>query len=219
MKNLLFYSLFILFGYGANAQASLGFADNSTPGLSDTILMNSTVTYGVSVQNTGNQPFVGNFTVYVAIYDSSAFFQMPVDSTNVTTNSLQPGDTSGVLINQLVAPTKFMDGNNTVVIWPVAPGYYTTDSIFKNVFVLTFEGTDELSINQLNIYPNPVTSDIFIQSEFKVESVRILSANGKEIISTNQSHISLSNFENGLYIVEVRTENGKILRKKIIVKK
>lgn len=215
MKNLLICSLFLLVGIGARAQASFGFANTNTPGLSDTVLMSSTITYGVSVMNTGTQAFSGTFTVYVAIQDSSIFLPTMVDSVDVQTASFQAGDSSGVVITHDISPAKFMDGNNTVVIWPASPGFSTTDSIIRDIVVITFQEVDELAVDQLNIYPNPVSSDLFIRSTLEVESVRILDLNGKLLLTTTHSFLQLGSFQNGIYIIEVETAEGKILRKKI----
>lgn len=219
MKNLLICSLLLLIGWGARAQASFGFANNDTPGLSDTVLMGSTITYGVTVQNTGNQPFAGNYTVYIAVEDTSTFFLVLIDSVNIQTAGLQPSDSSGVTITHDISPAKFMDGNNTVVIWPASPGFATTDSIIRDVIVITFQEVDELAVDQLNIYPNPVSSDLFIQSELRFERVRILDLHGRTLLTTPNAYLSLGSFENGIYIVEVETTDGKILRKKITVSK
>lgn len=219
MKNILFSTLFFLLGIGVNAQASFGFASSSTPGLADTVLMGSTVTYGVSVKNTGNQPFSGNYTVYVYLQDTSNMFLISIDSTNLQTPSLLAGDSAGVTITHTIDPLKFMDGNNTVVIWPASPTTGTTDSIIRNIFVITFQKTDELSINQLNIYPNPVSNYLIVRCESEVENVRILDLNGKELFITKNTHLDLSIYAEGTYIVEVKTKEGKFLRKKIILKK
>lgn len=219
MKTLLIGSLFILLGIGAKAQAALGFANTSTPGLSDTVLMGSIVTYGVNVQNTGTQPFSGDFTVFIAIYDSSLFLQNPFDSVVVTTNSLMAGDTSGVTITHDISPAKFMDGNNTVVIWPAAPGYQTTDSIIRNIFVITFQDSDEFTVNQLNIYPNPASDYLIIQGKYEVENVRILDMNGRILLTTRKTILDLSPFPDGTYLLELETKEEKFLRKKIILQK
>lgn len=217
MRNLIFSALFFLLVIGTNAQASFGFANTSTLGLSDTVLMNATVTYGVSVKNTGNQPFSGNFTVYVAIQDTSNMFLVSVDSTNLQTPSLLAGDSAGVTITHDIDPLKFMDGNNTVVIWPASPTTGTTDSIFRDIFVITFQKTDELSINQLNIYPNPVSDFLMIRTEFEVENVRISDMNGKLVMTTNETKLNLGSLDKGTYIIELNTTDGKTLRKKIMV--
>jgi hypothetical protein len=219
MRNLIFTALFSLLGIGVNAQASFGFASTATPGLADTVLMNSTVTYGVSVQNTGNQPFSGSFAVIVGVYDSVFMFIDIVDSIIIQTPSLLAGDTSGVTITHGISPSKFVDGNNTVVIWPIATGYSTTDSIFRDIYVITFQDTDELSINQLNIYPNPVSDYLYIRSEMEVENVRILDLNGKEVFQSTYTTFALPEIINGIYILEVKTKTGKYLRKKLEVSK
>lgn len=219
MKNLLFSTLFFLLGIGLNAQASFGFASTATPGFADTVLMGSTVTYGVSVKNTGNQPFSGNYTVFVAILDTGSMFLDIVDSTNIQTPSLLAGDSAGVTITHDINPAKFVDGNNTVVIWPASPSTSTTDSIFRNIYVLNFQKIDELTINQINIYPNPVSDYLIIRSDSEVENVRILDLSGRELWATKNTQLDLSDYANGTYIVEIKTKEGKFQRKKIIIKK
>jgi uncharacterized repeat protein (TIGR01451 family) len=219
MRNIFLSALFYLLGLGANAQASFGFANTATPGLADTVLMGSTVTYGVSVENTGNQPFSGNFMVYVAVLDSGSLLLNLIDSVSIQTPSLLAGDTSGVTISNDISPAKFMDGNNTVVIWPASPGYLTTDSIFRDIYVITFQETDELTINQLNIYPNPVSDYLMIQSKLEVEKVRILDLNGKEIFQSHATTFSINEITAGVYILEIITSEGKSLQKKLVISK
>jgi hypothetical protein len=216
MKRLFFGTLLLLGFLKAEGQASLGFANNSTPGLADTIIMNSSITYGVYVQNTGTQTFNGSFTVYMGVEDTAALFPNLVDSVMVTT-SLLAGDTALVTITHNVDPLKFVDGNNTVVIWPAAPGYQTTDTIFKDVYVIEFNAMDEMALIDLNLYPNPVNGILFIKGNFELESVRIMSLDGREILSAKNKQIDLSNFATGIYVVEVKAENGKVMRKKILV--
>jgi len=217
MRNSMLIAVLFLLSYGVKAQGSLGFTTHATPGLADTLIKGSNITYGVTVMNTGNQPVVSNYTVYIAVWDTTFMFPDIVDSIDIANNSLQPGDSSQVTITHNVDPLKFMDGNNTVVIWPAAPGYQTTDTIFKDVFVIQFENTDELAVSQLIVYPNPATDLLYIRTDFKVESVRILDLNGKEFISSRECVLDLSDFENGLYMIEVKTSDEKYLRKKVLL--
>lgn len=217
MKKWIFGALLLFLINGVSAQASLGFASHATPGLADTVIKSSNITYGVTVLNTGTQPFTGNFKVMIAVLDTSLMFPVQFDSVTVTTNSMLAGDSVLVTITHNVDPLYFMDGNNTVVIWPAANGYQTTDTIFKDVFVIDFQEIDEFADNQLIIYPNPTSDYLYIKTNSTLEKVRILNLEGKEIFVSDQPLIDLSNYENGLYFIELKTEDGKLIRKKIMV--
>lgn len=217
MQKWILGAFLIFLAQGINAQASLGFTTHATPGLADTVIKSSNITYGVTVLNTGTQPFTGNLNVMIAVLDTSLLFPIPFDSVTVTTNSMLAGDSVLVTITHNVDPLYFMDGNNTVVIWPAANGYQTTDTIFKDVFVIDFQEIDELTGNQLIVYPNPTSDYLYIKTVATLEKVRILNLEGKEIYSSNQPLIDLSKYENGLYVLELKTESGKIVRKKIMV--
>lgn len=216
MKKIVLSLIIILASLETMAQTSIGFANHNTPGLSDTLIKNTTITYGVMVENTGTQPITNPFKVYVAVTDSAFVFQY-VDSITVTPNSLLAGNTMNVLITHLVDPAKFMDGGNTVVIWPAAPGVTTTDTIVKGVYVIDFQDVDELSENELIIYPNPVSDILFIRSETRLEEVRIFDLNGREVLRTKNTIIDLSSLETSIYLIEIKDEKGKMIRRKIMV--
>ncbi len=216
IKKIVLALLILFASYEIKAQASLGFANTTTPGLSDTIIMNTTITYGVYVQNTGTQPLNTPYHVIVGVLDSALNYTL-IDSFFVSNANLQPGDTNNVLMTHNVDPLKFMDGGNTVVIWPEAAGYTTTDTIYKYVFVIEFNDLEELSDYLLDIYPNPVHDLIFIRTDLALESVRILDLSGKEVLHTKNKTIDLSSLPSAIYLIELKDINGKFLRRKIVV--
>ena len=94
------------------------------------------------------------------------------------------------------------------------------------IFSIT-SGVEEISINNLNIYPNP-SRDVF-NITFKIEEkqnlkVRILNVIGEKVISDNlqqfvgeyTKEIDLTNKAKGIYFLEIETDNG-VTNKKIIL--
>ncbi len=85
---------------------------------------------------------------------------------------------------------------------------------------------DFASINQnenteLSIFPNPATSEFFINTDQKVNSIQILDISGKVVYTEinpllNQA-ISISHLKTGTYVLSLDTENGKVNR--LITKK
>jgi len=75
--------------------------------------------------------------------------------------------------------------------------------------------------NQLFIYPNPTTGDLFINTSEKIISVSVCNIIGKEVISDaehNNSVLNLHQLSNGVYFIRISTEKG-VLTKKIILSK
>ena len=218
MKKWLF-SLLISLVLGTAMGQGLGFTSHAVPGLADTLIKGSNISYGVTVKSTGMLPVPGNFTVYIGVSDSALTSIDLVDSVVVNSNSFQPGDSIQVPITHNVDPLKFLDGGNTVVIWPAAPGVLTTDTIIRDVYVLNFESVDENELVHIRLYPNPATDFISIQSTEKVEKVRIYDLQGKQIFSYSGSWVPVSELENGYYVVEAETALNKTLRRKIMIQR
>lgn len=68
------------------------------------------------------------------------------------------------------------------------------------------------------IYPNPSKNEIHIQTnELNIERVEIIDVNGKVLItSTSCKNISLEVLDPGLYVVQVISHSGTILKKKFV---
>ena len=101
--------------------------------------------------------------------------------------------------------------------------YYVTktqdSNVFKDtvtVFVTGGNGIKQLANNEeINIYPNPANSKIYIESKSVIE-VKLFGLLGNEIITTKEKEIDVSNLREGIYFIQVNT-NGRIYTKKIIV--
>lgn len=82
---------------------------------------------------------------------------------------------------------------------------------------------DKESISQkFNVYPNPTTDEITISSDQKWSSYSIFNTNGKNVLNGENSNnmlsykLSISQLENGIYILQINGENA--VSKKLIVK-
>ncbi len=74
---------------------------------------------------------------------------------------------------------------------------------------------------RIELYPNPTTNSLFVSSNFTYKIQRFVIYNqNTQVVLTGQlinNSIEISSLENGLYIIELETEN-KTIRKKIIKK-
>jgi Secretion system C-terminal sorting domain len=82
---------------------------------------------------------------------------------------------------------------------------------------------EEISIpnNSINIFPNPASDEVTITTDFEDSKIEIYDSKGKMCFSAsikNQKTIDLQNFNNGLYLINVKSEKGFIQRKILIIK-
>ncbi|GAA5101631.1 hypothetical protein GCM10023210_41680 [Chryseobacterium ginsengisoli] len=79
--------------------------------------------------------------------------------------------------------------------------------------------TNEVSKDNIKIYPNPTTSFVKIDSKEKVRSFELYNISGQLISKGGQvQEISLESFNSGLYILKVTLENNQTFTQKVIKK-
>jgi O-glycosyl hydrolase len=152
--------------------------------------------------------------VIVAVNDSTGAL------TNVTFNCPSSDDS----INQYVT-SDVPDYNATQIanISPPASGQFTTGiepmSITTFVIpygVITGMKPDNNLANAIQIFPNPVTDKLIIQSAQKA-IIEIFNVQGqlvKSIASNgNKTNIDVSDLSSGVYVVQVKTKSGVVMMK------
>ena len=119
-----------------------------------------------------------------------------------------------------VTDTTYVDGT-----WPPAAGgdyvfavealYTTGESVlsFSNPINYVPVGVDELSSNEVNVYPNPARNTLYIENSTPGTAV-IYSATGQLIgefrIDDQLNSINVSSFEQGLYLIKIVGNNNEI---------
>ena len=78
------------------------------------------------------------------------------------------------------------------------------------------EGVEELT-SSFNIYPNPVSDMLFIETEVEIEEVYIFDIYGRRqelsVISCQPSAIDVSGLNSGVYFVKVVTSEGEVVKR------
>ncbi len=76
--------------------------------------------------------------------------------------------------------------------------------------------TEKKAKININIYPNPVVSDLFIDSPFKIKYIVITDVNGKIVKTVNKPNskkLTVDNLKKGMYIVRVVGNNATSITK------
>jgi hypothetical protein len=82
-------------------------------------------------------------------------------------------------------------------------------------------GKDELSLNEVLVFPNPSRGVISLSNVTNPLTVLILDINGKELqrhATKKTLTIDLNGFSQGIYFVKIQNENSSIIKKISIIK-
>lgn len=86
--------------------------------------------------------------------------------------------------------------------------------------VTTTLNTDNWSIQNIIIYPNPTKNEIFISSGYEIKSINIINSIGQIIINKNinsqSTALNVENLANGIYVVSITSSDNKIENHKFI---
>ena len=184
--------------------------------------------------------------VYTNIYsnitgcDSIAFLDLNIINTTaeiILPLPSNPGDLSVNVISGTQPYTyEWNTGETTSQITPLSNGQYwvivtdsigcVSDTVFYNVDWIP-SSINNLFLNDLVVYPNPSDGLFKIQFNSKInQSINLVLYNtlGEKIFrenfelffGNNTMKIDLSNFPNGLYSIEINSNNSKIYKKLIL---
>lgn len=92
--------------------------------------------------------------------------------------------------------------------------YYYIDGV--SVYDVAMLGIEQVKSSlQINIYPNPVSNIIHIETK-EMEGIKLYDLLGNEILSTKENEIDMSNLTNGVYFIKASTKENSLTQKIII---
>lgn len=77
--------------------------------------------------------------------------------------------------------------------------------------------TNNRTLDNINIYPNPVSDFLFLGNVKDIKSARVYNSIGQLVKETKETKIDFRNFKRCVYILEINTDRRKI-NKRIIKK-
>lgn len=171
---------------------------------------------GIVVKNDGTVPYQGSISVAMRA-DSSIF---PVYlSFNPSGVFLLPGDSIIYFVsNYFFDPATFREGDNIVVVWPVA-NVNVSDTLETDAYYVHITGLNELySPAELDIWPNPASGElnIFTAPDIHLEQVRVYGIDGRIVGEYNIKSartIYVNQFSPGIYYIYFYHRNGITVRK------
>lgn len=74
-----------------------------------------------------------------------------------------------------------------------------------------------LGKEDIKIYPNPGTDNIYIETTRNIKRIEIIDVRGKTLTNTDKHEISTNELDNGIYILKLMFDNGDIETRKICI--
>lgn len=105
---------------------------------------------------------------------------------------------------------------------PVESGFTQSSMVIDYVRVYQespVSAVDEIILYPaISIYPNPTTSDLYINSESPITRLSISDIYGRQVLSKESDfgHLDISDFPSATYFIEIITGNQKIVKKIIV---
>lgn len=92
------------------------------------------------------------------------------------------------------------------------PAFFCIDNFEYDVIT----GVKETSkSNMFSVYPNPSSNTINIDYNERFSTVNIINIQGKMVLQSKQKTIDINSLENGIYVIQIETENG-VLNSKFV---
>ena len=74
----------------------------------------------------------------------------------------------------------------------------------------------DFSFNNINIYPNPVSDILIIESTLKIDNIELYTILGSKVVSiSNTNTIDLSTLNSGLYLIKIYANRKSLIQKLI----
>lgn len=102
--------------------------------------------------------------------------------------------------------------------------YFGTSDVTSNKtieVILTLTDVDKPLTNNLSVYPNPVSDNLFVKSDSQIETIQIISITGsivieKQVFSEQIVNIPVNSLSKGTYITRIKLNGGKTIHYKLI---
>ncbi|MDX2285258.1 MAG: Calx-beta domain-containing protein [Bacteroidia bacterium] len=114
-----------------------------------------------------------------------------------------------------------LEGNETVVLYIAAVVNGQIGGVDTVVITIEDNSTDAagdlLPAAAISLYPNPGRGQIILESSLLMDEVRMLDLSGREVlrreVSSFRSELPAAQLPGGVYLVEVRTQQGRWMQK------
>jgi hypothetical protein len=210
--NGLFLSLCLFMSMHGKAQLAL-----ESYALPDTLTLFSQISVQFSVKNIGADSRVGNLQLMFRNASNDSIV-VPLGGFTNTLQFFAPQQTRGFEVPIDITPDFFIEGGNTVVIWPsmAADPSELNSTVVDTVFILGLNAASPIAqkADELNLLENPVNGQlVFNMSPPAGSEITILDGSGRMLQQglLNQTVFPLISMRKGIYLAVIRNK-GRIVK-------
>jgi hypothetical protein len=108
--------------------------------------------------------------------------------------------------------------NMTIYVPEASLSSYQSAEPWKNYILKSLATLDviEVNVNNFNVYPNPVENNLTIGTDKVITEINIYSVTGVLVYSetsVSDNVINVSDLNNGIYFINIKTENGDVVKR------
>jgi hypothetical protein len=218
---ILLVGFWLAFSFPLRAQ-SLQLVDMAMP---DTFYMGEQYEVLFSIHNDADTNVLGNLQLWFENYSNDSI-ATPLGGFNNTLQYFAPGQIRQFLIPIEVTPDFFIEGGNTVVIWPSMVGDPRPEDLEEIIiYVVDPNGTTNLPQTKAAkpYLVNPATEQLqIVVQQPKLIWVDLIDFSGRSVLSglfDAQGSLSLAKVPPGLYVAFLRDPSGlELSRQRILVR-
>lgn len=173
-----------------------------------------------TIQNTSEVNQIGNLKLWF-LNPGKDSVMMPLGGFDAL-QLFAPGQQREIEVEIELSPGLFIEGGNTVVIWPsfIGKPEISSDSVSVNIFVTSAANSPTVNeFDEILLIQNPVEEVLNIQITGKhphFVEFSLLDLSGRVVAESAVPEIPVSTLMNGIYILQMRTDSGKIASRRII---
>jgi hypothetical protein len=146
----------------------------------------------------------------------------------VSTTGMNPEDFTLLNGSVLEAPVTWTEETFDLSAYDGQEVYVAIQCVSQDAFVFMIDdvlitsvtGINDIEMGNINIYPNPATNLVNIDSDHPINTIQIISYTGQMVynqqVSGNNVQINTSDFSVGVYFINVTTSEGVTTQKLLI---
>jgi hypothetical protein len=201
--------------------------------------------YGITRQNFISSVYDSLFMIDFEVLDSTTFRVSKINPNTGVVTFISPnniglgGNLSGGSFIDPNSMTFFFSNGNQIVGVSLVSGLITsvvTKTFTSGAFSLdmmrstlncwgaskirnnTTTGVDEITNAKLDwiLFPNPAQNEISLKNDELFSRIEIINMNGKVILETKEKTIDISDFQSGIYVAKILSQNGTMSVRKFV---
>lgn len=183
-----------------------------------------------STTSNGNYYHGGNDVIYAYTATATTLIKVEIPAAIGWTGMFIYTDCANIGIQYAACATGVSAGARTINDFPVVAGQtyfiyisswpapqtvaYSLNVTDVNLATDTFNQTKGITI-----YPNPASDHLFFDTNMAIKNVVVYAVHGQRItLNLSNNEVAIGNLQSGMYIIEMTTATGEIVREKFVKK-